>query len=334
VYDSLGTHKVNPTARTYALVMQSLCLTGNTAEAEAIFNYLRHRHPRALTVDMYETMILGWTHERDYGKADETWKELLQRGGQPAPTAQTFELYLKSIFALADTPINAAHLQVAPEDINKVELKRIPALLKESKALGIPYADLSPIVQYRVNDTLRMFQMHKSRFYNWGRSVNQFGYLDWRRRHNAASNMSEITPVVTSTTRTRQGQMVSSTEVVAAALTAPPVWERTPLVETLNDTGIEESNTRGRERFTPGIDSIHERPATWMAQVPETRYDKLYGLSKPNLAKLGVRRALLDTSNANAEVLQGRDRRIVSQTLSRARRVRSSVDRLRTHREE
>eukprot|EP00672_Neobodo_designis_P024172 CAMPEP_0174847684 /NCGR_PEP_ID=MMETSP1114-20130205/13064_1 /TAXON_ID=312471 /ORGANISM="Neobodo designis, Strain CCAP 1951/1" /LENGTH=526 /DNA_ID=CAMNT_0016081965 /DNA_START=167 /DNA_END=1747 /DNA_ORIENTATION=+ len=333
VYDALGTHKVQPTARTYALVMQALCLTGNTAEAESIFNYLRHRHPNALTSEMYGTMIAGWTSERDYGKADETWKELMHRGGQPGITADVFELYLKSIFALANTPINAAHLQVAPSNINMVELKRIPGLLKEAQQLGLSATALSPVTQFKVDEALRTFQIFKSRFYNWGRSKGQFEFLDWRRRHNSAQLLPEITPTVQSA-RLRQGMNAAGTETVSAKFDEAPVWEQTPLMHVLNDVSVDEANERGRERFTPGVESIHQRSSTWMAEVPETRYDKQYGLAKPNFAKLGVRRALLGDAGANAEANKQRDKRIVAQTLASARRVRSSVDRLRTHRDE
>jgi hypothetical protein len=333
IYDAMGQHGVQPTALTYLRVMQSLCLCGNPDEAAAVFAFLKHHHPASITIEMYETMLWGWTLAKEHGKVDEVWTELIDRR-TPRASAQAAENYMRSIVALAQTPVATPHVQFG--QYNHVELKRLPGLGYTMQELGMPLADLSPVMQLEFYDAMRKFHIPKHRFYNWGRSVKHFRFMEWRRDTNNTADLTELNPTVLAERPPPSGGQFmapAGQSTVPSHMVERQPWEKMPLEDLLTNNNIEETNGRNRERFSLNNKSIHDRGAGWMSEVPETRYDKLYGLTRPKMSKLGVRRQLLGDLPDKQDV-QARDKRILQSTLGSARRVRLAVERNRTHRNE
>lgn len=337
LYDLIGMCRLLPNADTYHLVMQALCLTGNPHDADAIFRFLRTNHADHVTVDMYHTMLWGWRLEKAYDRCDELWAELVDRR-VPRATPAIADEYIRGIVELSNAPVSATATQFG--QWHTVERKRIPIVLKQMETLGVPRAHLTPPVVHHVEQALRDFRMYRSRFYNWGRSVKQFDFLNYRRRVGVTSDVSEVNPTVTQAPRWVDRSNPNA--AFAPALTAElpeslamrPSWELTPLEHVLNTVETNEVNQhRGVDKFQRTSTSLHQRSANWSNMVPETRYDKLYGMTATNMSKLGIRRHLYGDEPSKQD-LRARDAAVVRDTLSSARRVRQSVERERTHRSE
>jgi hypothetical protein len=330
VYDALGQHGVQPTARTYLLVMQALCLTGNPSEADSIFAYLKHRHAETVSLAMYETMLWGWLLDKQHDRVDAVWTELAQHRGALAPSIAAAETVMRSILTLAKTPLAEPHAQFG--QWNHVERKRLVQFGETLPDHGIPANLLSRPMQIELHDAMRRFRLTGREYLQYTRAHHHFTFLDWRRRHNAIADVNEINPTVLhNRSSNAPGMAPAATAEVPSHLSTRPAWETMPLPETLNEMQQVEQLGRGRERWSMQVNSLQERGPNWMSEVPETRYDKLYGLSKPKMSKLGVRRQLLG-DGPDADDVRAHDRKIIGNTLQRARRVRLSVDRARTHR--
>ena len=68
-----------------------------------------------------------------------------------------------------------------------------------------------------------------------------------------------------------------------------------------------------------------------MSDVPQTRYDLLYGTNNPNIPKVGIRRHL-NAEYVGREDQANKDASVVRNSLQSARRVRQKVEAARTHR--
>ncbi|CAM41799.1 conserved hypothetical protein [Leishmania braziliensis MHOM/BR/75/M2904] len=77
VYDRMGVRGISPTASTYDLVVLALALTGNVAEAEDVFRFVRSRHAEHVTIRGYNALLLGNREARLFDRCDGLWQELV-----------------------------------------------------------------------------------------------------------------------------------------------------------------------------------------------------------------------------------------------------------------
>jgi hypothetical protein len=112
-----------------------------------------------------------------------------------------------------------------------------------------------------------------------------------------------------------------------------PTWLSTPLEEELfvSETRERPEDVRAGNIFYDYQRPVHERSANWMNDVPQTRYDQLYGVNHPDIPKIGVRRHL-DTEYVNRKEVLERDAAIMRKTVSGARRLRHKAEIASTHR--
>ena len=328
LYDAMGQVKVAPNARTYELVVQALCLTARVKEAEHIVNFLRAKAPEAITIELLNTLFLGYREVRDFTSADALWREITDRRA-PLPNCQTADFYLRTILDLAYTPV--AGLQVT-STLHEVEKKRIPLLMKEMESLGIPGNHLTPPVTYEVDAAIKHYVISNKNFYQAGRAVKIFDAMDYRRRHGWLHDVPEMEPFVV-----KEKPPMGKMEMAKAQIyfptpqqfrhETPPLAEHTHL-ENLTETYEEAVIKFGKER-----DPIHERSRNWVNEVPETRYDNLYGLFRPNVIKQGIsqhRRRLRDPATSPTES-QRRDEMLISAAASGGRRLKKRLEQSRTH---
>jgi hypothetical protein len=338
VYDRMGARGINPTVSTYDNVMLSLALTGNTAEAEDVFRFLRHRHGEHMTIDSYNALLLGNREAKLFDRCDGLWQELVDRRW-PRASPLTSELYLRSIVDHSYTPTSEGLQRFG--SVHVLEKKKIPIVLAQMDELGIPRTHLSAPLRDEVEDALRKFSIYRSRFYEWGRAVKQFDFIEFRRRHGWMYDLHTMKNTTKMLPPTRDPTQPDST-MAAAAMTELPAffaerhpWERPALESVLSVTTERErlDDVRAGEIYYDDTKSLHERSSTWMNEVPETRYDQLYGINHPDVSKIGIR-AHLDVEYTNRAEVMGRDAALVRKSMRRGRRLRHRVEVSRTHRNE
>nr|CCC89884.1 conserved hypothetical protein [Trypanosoma congolense IL3000] len=336
VYDRMGSIGISPTISTYELVMLALALQGNTAEAESILSFLRAHHSEHITIESFNALLLGHREARQFDCCDAIWQELVDRRW-PRASPLTAELYLRSIMDHANTPTSEPLQNFG--NINVVEKKKVPLVLAQMDELGIPRTHLSRVLMDEVEDALRKFQIYKSRFYEWGRAVKQFDFIEFRRRNGWLYDLHLMKCTTKQIGPLRDFNDPDAVQAAVATVELPsffnerPAWERPPLEDLLYVTTTKERNddVRGGDIYCDDTRGLHDRSPTWMNEVPETRYDRLYGVSHPDIAKIGIRRHLNIEYVNRREVLE-RDAALMKKTLSSGRRLRHKVESSRTHR--
>ncbi|EKF33107.1 hypothetical protein MOQ_003031 [Trypanosoma cruzi marinkellei] len=336
VYDRMGLMGISPTISTYELVMLALSLQGNMKEAESVFSFLRRHHNEHVTIGSFNALLLGHRECRQFDRCDAIWQELMDRRWPRASTL-TAELYLRSIVDHSYTPTSGPLQRFG--NINVVEKKKIPLVLAQMDDLGIPRAHLSRPLMDEVEDALRKFHIYKSRYYEWGRAVKQFDFIEFRRRHgwmydlHLMKNTTKQVGPLRDFNQPDAAQAPVATVEIPAFFNERPAWEQPPLEETLYVTESREryDDVRSGDIYEDRTRSLHDRSPTWMNEVPETRYDHLYGVNHPDIAKIGIRRHL-NTEYVNRKEVVERDAALMKRNLSTGRRLRRKVESSRTHR--
>lgn len=336
LYDELGSRQIAPTAATYELVMQSLALQGNTTEAESVLSFLRNNHADEITVGMMNQLIMGHRENKMFDRCDIVWNELVDRRW-PRANVLSAELYLRSIVDHSYTRATSAMEKNGL--IHVVEKKKVPLVLTQMEALGIPRVHLSPPLQDEVEDSIRKFAIHKDRFYEWGRAVKQFDFIEFRRKQGWLYGIHEMATPTTSVANLRDPKDSEAAMAPALAAELPAhfnekaSWMLAPLEHALFSGGRKErmDDVRSGDIYYDDKQSVHQRSVTWLNEVPETRYDQLYGMNNPDIPKIGIRRHLESEYTNKKEILE-KDASIVKKSLSGARRVRQKVEAARTHR--
>ena len=364
VYDAIGRSRLNPNQHTYELVIRSLALAGNTVEARHLLTFLQHRSPAAVSTHMYDSLMMGHRSARDFDACNALWRELVDRAGtvaggsSAAPghsragggpgvgrihatvAVDTAEQYLRSIF-------DHAYSTTSPDlnrlgELNGVEKKRVPLVLSEMERLGIPRSHLSPSLLDEVEDALRKYSIPRNNFYQWGRAVKQFDFVNFRRVNGLIHDMKEINPTVLHSPTVRPfgskpGDALAprGTEEGPAWLAQRPKWQLPPMDHVLSRNEMAEHmhDTRGSEKYYEERVSIHSRSSSWMSDSPPTRYDKLYGESNPNIPQMGIRKYLLGAGEHHAarEDTMARDAKVMRSALSAGRRLRQRSESHKTH---
>ncbi|KAG5473985.1 hypothetical protein CUR178_04095 [Leishmania enriettii] len=338
VYDRMGTRGISPTMSTYDHVMLALALTGNTAEAEDVFRFVRHRHTEHITIHSYNALLLGNREARLFDRCDELWQELVDRRF-PRANPLTAELYLRSVVDHSYTPTSEGLQRFG--SVHAVEKKKVPIVLTQMDELGIPRTHLSGPLHDEVEDALRKFSIYRNRFYEWGRAVKQFDFIEFRRRHgwmydlDLMKNTTKMLPPIRDPTQPDSTMASAAMAEVPAFFTERPPWERNALESLLSVTKERErmDDVRAGDIYYDDTKNIHERSTTWMNEVPETRYDQLYGLNHPDVSKIGIRAHLQVEYTNRREVIE-KDAALVRKSLRRGRRLRHRVEVSRTHRNE
>ncbi|ESS68231.1 hypothetical protein TCDM_02994 [Trypanosoma cruzi Dm28c] len=336
VYDRMGLMGISPTISTYELVMLALSLQGNMKEAESVFSFLRRHHNEHVTIGSFNALLLGHRECRQFDRCDAIWQELVDRRWPRASTL-TAELYLRSIVDHSYTPTSGPLQRFG--NINVVEKKKIPLVLAQMDDLGIPRAHLSRPLMDEVEDALRKFHIYKSRYYEWGRAVKQFNFIEFRRRNGWMYDLHLMKNTSKQVGPLRDFNQPDATQAPVATVEIPaffnerPAWEQPPLEETLYVTESKEryDDVRSGDIYEDRTRSLHDRSPTWMNEVPETRYDHLYGVNHPDIAKIGIRRHL-NAEYVNRKEVVERDAALMKKNLSTGRRLRRKVESSRTHR--
>ncbi len=338
LYDHMGVVGVQPNAATYELVLASLAMQGNTDEAEHVMLFLQSQCADHVTIGHYNAILAGFREARLYDKCDQLWQELCDRRW-PRPSVATAEIYLRSIIdhsyqTMSDPMSKMSH-------INVVEKKKVPAVLAQMDDLALPRTLLSPPLLDEVEDALRKFSIYKSRFYEWGRATRQFDFIEYRRIHGwMMHDLREMVPTTVQSTPFRTPEDRQDASYAPAAVAETPsffternAWDLPVLDDVLNVTERRErmEDVRSGDFYYDDRRSIHERPVGWMQQVPETRYDQLYGIANPDIPKVGIRRHLNAEYVNRTDVLE-KDQTIMRKALSGGRRVRQKVESSKTHR--
>lgn len=381
IYDKMGELGVTPTLTTYENVILALGLIGEMAEAEQVANFVISRgFPAAIEnagivssssasssassssslsggghsvasiasqklLPIYHALLMGYRENRMFDKCDLVWAELVQNR-QPRPNATTAEIYLRSIVDHSYTRTSDTYARFA--ELNTVEKKRIPIVLAQMDELSIPRTHLSAPLHHEVEDALRKFSIYKDRFYNWGRAVKQFNFIEFRRRNGWLYGLDEMLPTIFGDKTPRRLPWASGEEGAISPIAAMEVpvgvfdenrpWLEEPLSNVLSTVtyGKERmDDTRAAEYFYNEHNSIHDRKAGWSSEVPQTRYDQMYGLSKPNLHQAGVRRHLASEwadGVLGGEERAARDEAVLKAITSTARRSRHRPEVHSTHR--
>lgn len=339
VYDGLGARRISPTATTYNHVLLSLSLIGSTDEADDVFRFLQQRHGDEMTIDSYNALLLGHREARNYDRCDGLWQELFDRRW-PRANPLTAELYLRSIVDHSYTPVSAGLQHFG--NLNVVEKKKVPIVLAQMSELGLPRTHLSAALQDEVEDALRKFSIYRHRFYEWGRAVKQFDFIEYRRRHgwlydlHLTKNTTKMTPPVRDPTLPPDSTMAAAAMVeLPAFFSEKNAWEEPALRDVLYTTTEKErvDDVRAGNIYYEDTKSIHERSSTWMTEVPQTRYDQLYGINHPEVAKIGIR-SHLNVEYTNRKEVMERDAALMRKSMRRGRRLRHRVETSRTHRNE
>ncbi|KPI88756.1 hypothetical protein ABL78_2135 [Leptomonas seymouri] len=338
VYDRMGARGIQPTVSTYDSVMLSLALTGNTAEAEDVFRFLRHRHGEHLTINSYNALLLGNREARLFDRCDGLWQELVDRRW-PRANPLTSELYLRSIVDHSYTPTSEGLQRFG--NVHALEKKKIPIVLSQMDELGIPRTHLSIPLRDEVEDALRKFSIYRSKFYEWGRAVKQFDFIEFRRRHgwmydlHAMKNTTKMLPPMRDPSQPDSTMAAAATTELPAFFSERHPWER-PALEAVLSVSVERErldDVRAGDIYYDDTKSLHDRGSTRMSEVPQTRYDQLYGINHPDVSKIGIR-AHLDLEYTNRREVMERDAALVRKSMRRGRRLRHRVEVSRTHRNE
>lgn len=338
LYDRMGGLGIAPTSSTYDAVLTALALMGDMKEAEHVHRFVRSHSNTANNIRSEDAMLLGYREAKAFDQCDRIWGELVDRRW-PRAAVSTAELYLRSIVDESVTPVSEPLQRFG--EINVVAKKKIPRVLAEMEQLGIPRVQLSRPLQDEVEDALRKFSIYKEKFYEWGRAVKQFDFIEFRRRCgwmydlHAMKNTTAMMPPVRDPTQPDATLVGAAMAELPAFFNEKFQWERDALEEHLYIEHEKErsDDVRSGDIYHTERTPVHQRSSTWMSEVPETRYDQLYGISHPDVGKVGIRRHLHVEYVNRAEVMQ-RDAAIVRKSLSRGRRMRHRTEVFRTHRSE
>ncbi|KAG5473703.1 hypothetical protein LSCM1_04330 [Leishmania martiniquensis] len=338
LYDRMGARGVSPTVSTYDYVVLALALTGNTAEAEDVFRFVRHRHAEHITIHGYNALLLGNREAKLFDRCDGLWQELVDRRW-PRANPMTAELYLRSVVDHSYTPTSEGLQRFG--NVHVVEKKKVPIVLTQMDELGIPRTHLSGPLRDELEDALRKFSIYRNRFYEWGRAVKQFDFIEFRRRHgwmydlHLMKNTTKMLPPIRDPSQPDSTMASAAMVELPAFFTERHPWERNALEPMLSVTTERErmDDVRAGDIYYDETKSIHERSNTWMNEVPETRYDQLYGINHPDVSKIGIR-AHLEVEYTNRKEVMEKDAALVRKSLRRGRRLRHRVEVSRTHRNE
>lgn len=338
VYDKMGALGISPTASTYENVVLALALVGDMRSAEDVMSFLSRHHQDQMSIRGYDALLLGYREAKAYDKCDQVWQELLDRRW-PRAAVSTAELYLRSVVDHSYTPTSEPMQRFG--DINVVEKRKIPIILTQMETLGIPRVQLTRPLQDEVEDGLRKYSLHKEKFYEWGRAVKQFDFIEFRRRHgwlydlHLMKNTTKMTPPVRDASQRDASLAPAAVAELPEFMQERYAWEREPLEELLFVQEEKErlDDVRSGDIYYHDSRSVHERSPNWMGEVPQTRYDQLYGISQPDLPKIGIRRHLATEYTNRSHVLE-RDAALMKKTLARGRRLRHRAEVFQTHRSE
>eukprot|EP00796_Vickermania_ingenoplastis_P000886 gene886-515_t len=338
VYDRMGELGIAPTATTYEHVLYALALIGDMRSAEDIHTFLGRHHHQQRGIRGYDALLLGYREAKAFDQCDRVWEELVDRRW-PRAAVSTAELYLRSIMDHAATPVSYPLQRFG--DLNVVEKKKVPVILSQLDTLGIPRSHLSRPLQDEVEDALRKYNLYRDRFYEWGRAVKQFDFIEFRRRQGWMYDLdlmrgpTHTVPPVRDPTVPDASLVNAATAELPAFFSERYAWEREPLEDLLfvSETKERTDDVRSGDIYYDERRSIQERSATWMNEVPQTRYDGLYGISQPDVSKIGIRRHL-EGEYTNREALLQKDAALMRKTLTRGRRLRHRAEVFRTHRSE
>ncbi|CAD2213406.1 hypothetical protein AGDE_09004 [Angomonas deanei] len=338
IYDRMGVLGISPTMSTYELVILGLSLTGNVQEAESVQRYIQQRHSEHMSIRSYNAILHGHREDRAYESCDRVWQQLFD-SRWPRANVLTAELYLRSIVDHALTPVSAPLQRFG--NLNVVEKKKVPLVLSQMSELGIPLTHLSRELTDEVEDALRKYMIHKNRFYEWGRAVKQFSFIEFRRRNGWMYDLHLMKNTTKSVPPVRDPSNPDASLAPAAAAELPAFfsernpWEVQPLEQVLFVTNEKErtEDVRAGDFYSRESKSIHERSPTWMNNVPETRYDQLYGVNNPDISKVGIRRHL-SVEYVNRKEVHEKDSALIRKSLSHGKRLRQRSELSRTHRAE
>ncbi|CCW67449.1 unnamed protein product [Phytomonas sp. Hart1] len=148
-------------------------------------------------------------------------------------------------------------------------------------------------------------------------------------------NTTRHVPPVRDPTRPEATMVPAATAELPAFFTERFSWDRPPLEEIhlLHEERERTGEVRSGDIYDHHTRSLHERSPTWMAQVPQTRYDQLYAITHPDVARIGIRRHL-DAEYVNRTEVIARDEALVRKSVSGGRRLRHRVENAPTHRKE
>lgn len=337
IYDRMGVLGIAPTATTYEHVLTALALIGDIKSAEDVHRFLS-RYQDHQNIRGYDALMIGYREAKAYDQCDRLWQELVDRRW-PRAAVSTAELYLRSIIDHSVTPVSEPLQRFG--ELNVIAKKKVPIVLKQMEDLGIPRVQLSRPLQDEVEDALRKYSIYRDRFYEWGRAVKQFDFIEFRRRQgwlydiHLMKNTTKMMPPIRDPTQPDATLAAAAMAELPAFFNEKQLWEKNPLEELLFVQNDKErtDDVRSGDIYYDDTRSIHERSATWMNEVPETRYDQLYGISQPDIAKIGIRRHL-EVEYTNRSQIMEKDAALMRKTLSRGRRLRHRAEVFRTHRSE
>lgn len=337
IYDRMGVLGIAPTATTYELVLTALALVGDIKSAEDIHRFLS-RYQDHQNIRGYDALMMGYREAKAFDQCDRLWQELVDRRW-PRASVSTAELYLRSIIDHSVTPVSEPLQRFG--DLNVIAKKKVPVVLTQMEDLGIPRVQLSRPLQDEIEDALRKYSIYRDRFYEWGRAVKQFDFIEFRRRQgwlydiHLMKNTTKMMPPIRDPTQPDATLAAAAMAELPAFFNEKQMWEKDALEELLFVHNDKErtDDVRNGDIYYDDTRSIHERSATWMNEVPETRYDQLYGISQPDIAKIGIRRHL-EVEYTNRSQIMEKDAALMRKTLSRGRRLRHRAEVFRTHRSE
>lgn len=337
IYDRMGTLGIPPTATTYEHVLTGLALIGDMHSAEAVHCFLSRHHDQHQSIRSYDAMLLGYREAKAYDKCDQLWQQLVDRRW-PRAAVSTAELYLRSIVDHSLTPVSEPLQRFG--ELNVVEKKKIPLVLSQMEDLGVPRSALSRPLQDEIEDALRKFSIHQDKFYEWGRAIKQFDFIEFRRRHgwmydlHLMKNTTKMMPPVRDPTKPDATLVAAAMAELPAFFNEKFMWEKDALEDLLFVQSEKErvDDVRSGDIYYDENRSIHERSPTWMNEVPETRYDHLYGVSHPDISKMGIRRHL-QVEYVNKRELLAKDAALMRKALTRGRRLRHRSELFRSHRQ-
>ena len=335
LYDHMSTLRIPPTRHTYASVMLSLGLQGEVNEAQQVLSFLRDRCPEEIRIEHYNALLMGHRDSLEYEQCDQVWNSLVD-SRHPKASVLTAELYLRSV--VDHSYQKTATSQSRFSELTQIEKKKIPLILSQMETLGIPRQSLPPSLLDEVEDALRKYQIPKGRFYQWGRSIHQFNFIEFRRKMGWLYDIPEMVPTLHNAPPFNKADLLGPATPFAT-VEAPSFmaerfeWEQNPLQDVLGVTTTKEKfeDTRNSEFYYEDTQKVHQRSDSYVQEMPHTRFAQLYGQANPNIPKIGIRRHLQQEYVNQQEVLQ-HDAHVMRSSLATARRIRQRAEVFSTHR--
>jgi hypothetical protein len=168
--------------------------------------------------------------------------------------------------------------------------------------------------------------------------VKQFEFLEFRKKKAWLYDMNELLPITEVEVSQNALRKFDHTAGPLASARIPSFfrqetpWAVAPLDSLLNRTEVKEQmhDTKMKSKYLHEKTPLHHRSPNWKNEVPQTRYDQLYGLRDPDMAHIGIRRHLA-TEGGNNEDVAEKDASLLRKAMSSAKRVRERVEHARTH---